>query len=185
MEAPKQIYQLKVTLEDIRPPIWRRIEVAGDTPLAKLHRILQTAFGWHNSHLHAFGVGETTYGAPHPDFDDGGMKNERRFKLCDIAPDVKSKFRYEYDFGDGWLHLAQVEKIFDAAPDGVYPLCIKGKRACPPEDCGGPPGYDLFLEAIADPEHEEHNDLLEWVGGAFDPEAFDQNAVNQALRRLR
>ncbi|MEI6430651.1 MAG: plasmid pRiA4b ORF-3 family protein [bacterium] len=185
MSGQKRIYQLKVTLEDIRPPVWRRIQVAEETTLGKLHRIFQTVMGWENYHLHAFRVGEVTYGEPDPDFDQGWMKNERRVKLRDIAPGIGAKFRYEYDFGDSWLHLALVEKIFEAEPGMVYPLCIGGKRACPPEDCGGFPGYEDFLTAIANPEREDHDALLQWVGGAFDPEAFDQNTVNKALRRLR
>jgi hypothetical protein len=183
--AAQRIYQLKITLEEIHPPIWRRLQVAEGTTLAKLHRIFQTALGWENYHLHAFRVGDVAYGEPDPDFDDGWMQSQRRVKLRDIAPDVGAIFRYEYDFGDNWRHLVEVETMFDALVDAVHPLCVGGARACPPEDCGGVSGYEDFLIAIRDPAHEEHDHLLGWAGGAFDPEGFDQNWVNRALRKMR
>jgi hypothetical protein len=112
------------------------------------------------------------------------MLNERRFKLYQIAPAGGARFRYEYDFGDGWLHQVTVEKVLPADPEMRLPLCLKGKRACPPEDVGGVWGYENFLEAIRDPDHPEHDEYLEWVGGEFDPESFDIDDVNAALRGL-
>ncbi len=174
------IYQIKITLEYIRPPIWRRVQVPGTILLPKLHRLIQAAMGWEDAHLHAFCVGDITYALPDPELNNW-MQDERRIHLSQIAPVEKSKFRYDYDFGDGWHHLVVVEKILPAEPGKNYPVCIAGKRACPPEDCGGPWGYFEFVEAVFNPEHEQHKELLEWVGGEFDPEAFDLAEINARL----
>jgi hypothetical protein len=180
------IYQIKVTLEESKPPIWRRLLVRSDITLAGLHRIIQAAFGWGDYHLHQFIVGEIYFGEPHPDYDDYlEMHDERKITLHRIAQREGFKFRYEYDFGDSWLHQVLVEKILPQEPGRDYPVCVKGRRACPPEDVGGIWGYYHFLEAIQDPEHEEHSEYLEWIGGEFDPEAFDLDEVNQALGTLR
>jgi hypothetical protein len=180
------IYQIKVTLQGSKPPIWRRLLVRSDITLADLHRIIQAAFGWWDYHLHQFIVGEIYFGVPDPDYDDYlEMHDERKIRLHQLAEREGSKFRYEYDFGDDWLHQVLVEKILPPEPGQAYPVCLKGRRACPPEDVGGMWGYEHFLEAIADPEHEEHDNYLDWVGGEFDPEAFDLEEVNEALRALR
>jgi hypothetical protein len=178
------IYQIKVTLDESKPPIWRRILVPGDVTLEKLHTIIQVAMGWTNSHLHQFIVGQTRVGEPHPDYGFE-MKNERRVRLNQVAPREGSRFRYEYDFGDSWLHDLLVEKIVEPEPGQQYPVCIEGERACPPEDVGGVWGYDGFLEAIGDPDHPEHEDYLDWIGGKFDPEEFDLEETNETLRKLR
>jgi hypothetical protein len=178
------IYQLKVTLADIRPPIWRRIQVPGNTPLPLLHLMLQAAMGWCNCHLHAFTINEVDYGAADPEFDSG-MENETRIRLDKVIPAAKMRFSYTYDFGDGWNHKILVEKILPPNPGVQYPVCLAGARACPPEDCGGPWGYGDFLRAINDPNHEEHKQLLEWVGGSFDPEAFDLDGVDGRLKNFK
>ena len=178
------IYQIKVTLEGSKPPIWRRILLRSDVTLAELHRLIQAAMGWWDYHLHQFIVGQTYFGEPHPDYGFE-MHDEKRVKLDQIVTGEKFKFRYEYDFGDSWLHNLLVEKVLPPEPDQPYPMCIKGKGACPPEDVGGIWGYYMFLEAIQDPDHPEHEDYLEWVGGEFDPEAFDLDEANEALRALR
>ncbi len=175
-----EVYQLKVTLKSITPPVWRRVQVQ-DCTLAKLHDIFQTCMGWTGSHLHAFEIGGEEYGAPDPT----GMletEDERKVKLSQFVAGGVKKFTYTYDFGDSWEHVIQVEKTLPAEPGVRYPRCTDGKRACPPEDCGGPWGYGDFLEAIQNPKHEEHEELLEWVGGEFDPEKFDVDAVNKQLR---
>jgi hypothetical protein len=180
-----QTYQLKVTLEEIRPPIWRRILVPGNTTLLKLHDILQIVMGWRDYHLHLFMIAGEEYGDPGLDeFGDWPLKNEARYKLSQLIPGEGFRFHYEYDFGDSWRHLLLVEKILPAGPDARQPLCLKGKRACPPEDVGGAWGYEGFLEALRDPGHSEHEVFLEWVGGEFDPEAFDLDKVNDVLRRM-
>ena len=178
-----EIYQLKVTLNHIKPPIWRRVEVPGEIRLGKLHRALQAAMGWTDSHLHAFRIGNERYGVPDPNFPSD-TKNERNIRLDSVAQQ-SGRFFYDYDFGDGWKHEIEVEKILPAETAVHYPRCVDGKRACPPEDCGGPPGYEYLLEVLADPEHEEHDSMIEWVGGEFDPEAFDVEKVNQILWRMR
>jgi hypothetical protein len=180
------IYQLKVTLRDSKPPIWRRLLVAGDITLYRLHTIIQVAMGWWDSHLHQFIVGEREfYGEPSLD-DYYEIKNERRFRLNQIAPGEKSKFIYEYDFGDDWRHTVVVEKVLPPDPAQRLPVCIKGKGACPPEDVGGMGGFYFFLEAIQNPDHPEHDQYREWIGEeAFDPQAFDLEAVNEILKTMR
>jgi hypothetical protein len=183
------MYRLKVTLKGSKPPIWRRLEVPGDVTLAKLHRILQVAMGWTNSHLHSFKIGGTYYQEPDPDFNPvfshSEDKDEKRFKLQQVALREKMKFIYEYDFGDGWEHEILVEKIFPMTEERRQPVCIKGARACPPEDIGGMWGYYDFLEIMEDPEHSEHEGMLEWVGGNFDPEEFNLEEINKHLRKIK
>ena len=174
------IYQLKVTLEEIEPPIWRRLEVPGDITLARLHSVIQLAMGWQDYHLHEFRIGDVTYGEPNPEFDDDReIKDDRRAWLRRAVSGVGEEFIYLYDFGDGWTHDIVVEDIRASEPRIRYPRVIAGARACPPEDVGGPYGYVDFLQAIADPKHTEHDGMLEWVGGEFDPEAFDVDAKNR------
>jgi hypothetical protein len=184
MAKPATVYQLKVTLKRIRPPIWRRLHVPTNISLSKLHLVLQDALGWTNSHLHQFVVGERRIGMKGIDEFSDDVEDERRIKLSHIAIE-KSRFIYEYDFGDGWSHEILVEKLLRAV-DGVrYPTCIAGKRACPPEDCGGVGGYQRLLEIIADPKHEEHDEMIEWLGGTFDPEAFDPYSASISMHAAR
>lgn len=179
-------YQIKITLRDSKPPIWRRVLVPSNITLAKLHHVIQRVMGWEDYHLHQFIVGELYYGVPNPDYDDFiEVHDEWKVRLDQIVRGEGFKFVYEYDFGDSWEHILLVEKILPLEPGQQVPVCIKGKRACPPEDVGGVWGYDSFLEAIQNPEHPQHADYREWIGGAFDPEAFDLEAVNEALRPLR
>ena len=179
-------YQLKISLLEIEPEIWRRLLVLGGVRLDRLHEIFQVAMAWTNSHLHEFRVGDTRYGEPDSEFDEGDVRDERRVRLCEVAPRVNDSFVYEYDFGDGWEHLVVVEKILGPTETVAnLPVCLAGARACPPEDCGGVPGYESFLEAIRDPEHQEHDAMLEWVGGSFNPQAFDLEKVNRLLHGMR
>jgi hypothetical protein len=177
------IYQLKVTLDYSSPPIWRRIQVPGNVTLEHLHHILQVAMGWTDSHLHQFIVGNTYYGVPFPDYGFT-VKDESQVQLSQIARGEGFTFKYEYDFGDGWTHSLTVEKILEPEPGQEYPRCVKGRRAAPPEDVGGIPGYEYFLEAIQDPQHPEHEEYLEWIGGEFDPQGFDLQETNELLREL-
>lgn len=178
-----KIYQIKVTLRRSKPPIWRRLLVPGDVTLYDLHKIIQAAMGWMNCHLHQFIIGGEYYGIPSED-DWEPMIDERKYRLAEIAPTERSKFIYEYDFGDGWEHDVVVEKILPREPDGKYPYCLKGKRACPPEDVGGIWGYEEFLKAMKDPTHEEHETYVEWWGGIFDPEDFDLERTNRRLQTI-
>lgn len=181
------VYQFKITLLDSKPPIWRRIQVK-DCTLDKLHEHIQTALGWTNSHLHHFRIGEQLYGDPdlmQENFEEMGYKDSTTTRISDILPKAAKRFRfgYEYDFGDSWDHEVVFEGLVPAEPKKKYPLCVEGARACPPEDCGGIWGYADFLEAIRNPEHEQHEELLEWAGGSFDPEAFDPVKATREMRR--
>jgi len=182
-------YRLKVTLKGSKPPIWRRLEVPGDITLAELHQVLQVAMGWTNSHLHSFKIGEIYYQEPDPFFDPefsmSEIKDEKNFKLQQVAPREKMKFFYEYDFGDGWEHEILVEKIVPMTEERRHPVCLKGVKACPPEDIGGLWGYYDFLEIMEDPKHPEHEEMMEWMGGPFDPDKFDLEEVNKRLKKIR
>jgi hypothetical protein len=182
--ASPAVFQLKITLKDSSPPIWRRVQVAADVTLAQLHDLIQLAFGWTDSHLHQFIIGSQCYSTPSPD-DYEPVKDERRFRLDQFLISPKDKIRYEYDFGDDWMHQVLLEKVLPPEPGMRYPVCVAGKNACPPEDVGGVWGYADFLEAIVQPDHPEHDQYLEWVGDEFDPKAFDLEAVNQDLEALR
>jgi len=186
LPTSETVYQLKITLKGSKPPIWRRILIDPNTKLDRLHDILQDAMGWYDSHLHQFAVGRTLYGVPDPDFDFGPETlNEKSYTLGQLAPKAKSKLTYEYDFGDGWAHELLVEKVLPVDPEARYPICVGGARACPPEDCGGIWGYADLLETIKDPNNPEHEEMMEWLGGEFDPEQFDIDAVNQQLKRFQ
>lgn len=181
MAKSTMVYQLKITLAGIKPPIWRRVEV-GDCSLLELHEIIQICLGWAGDHLWCFEIGGQQYGE-----DTGGdldLAPARKMKLSQFVHRGVKKFSYVYDFGDNWEHLIQVEKVLEADPTVKYPRCVKGSRSGPPEDCGGPWGYADFLEAIQNPEHPEHEEMLEWVGDEFDPEAFDLDEVNEELEHL-
>ncbi len=181
------LFQFKITLLDIKPAIWRRILVP-DCSLDVLHLYIQAAFGWENYHLHQFEIEGVRYGPPEPaDMNlELEMEDETKVVLSDLLPKSKKKTRwvYEYDFGDGWRH----EIVFEGHPTPEqgqkYPRCVEGGRACPPEDVGGPWGYVDYLAALADPEHEQHDELLAWRG-PFDPEAFDPKKATAAMRKSR
>jgi hypothetical protein len=183
---PTLVYRLRVELLEIKPLIWRRLLVPADIKLPKLHQCLQLAMGWTNSHLHQFRVGDIHYGVPDPEWPELQMRDERQVRLCDLVGEVQREIAYEYDFGDGWEHRIVLEQTEPANEFMSYPLCTAGERACPPEDVGGVPGYEEFLKIIGNPKHKEYGQSLLWAGGgAFDPEGFDLNAVNRALRRAR
>ena len=160
-DPPAPVYQIKVGLRGAKPPIWRRLEVPADISLARLHSVIQIAFGWGNSHLHVF---ETPYGSFGTADADLGHRSDAEVSLEQVAPAVKSKLRYTYDFGDDWDHDILVEKVLD--PDGTAPLprCTGGRRAAPPDDCGGIWGYAELVEILSDPADPEHQDRLEWLG---------------------
>jgi hypothetical protein len=153
------IYQLKITLRDIKPSIWRRVQVESSTTLSQLHLIIQAAMGWYNYHLHSFSIEGVNYGIPEPNYGLD-IRDENKVKLGSVVKCEKSKFFYIYDFGDSWEHYILVEKILPKDLKVSSPLCIKAKRACPPEDCGGAWGYIEFLEAIQNPTHPEFAILI-------------------------
>jgi hypothetical protein len=168
--APRQALQLKITLRYIKPPIWRRVVVPDSYTLADLHSVIQTAMGWMGGHLHAFRRARQGFG-PEEELPKSAS-------LQRVVQRKGQKILYEYDFGDGWLHEILVEKMLPLDANGVYPICLGGARACPPEDCGGVPGYFQLLEAFREPT-AENEELREWAGGKFDPEVFSADAVNQ------
>jgi hypothetical protein len=182
--------QLKVTLLDIKPAIWRRLLVPAAIKLPKFHTVLQMAFGWTNSHLHAFRLEDDSYEAIYPDDWDqdfagpGQRRDEKKFRLCDLLHAPGDGLIYEYDFGDSWQHDVTVEKILPE-PGARFATCLAGARAGPPEDCGSTPGYENLVEAMADPEHPERQELLEWLGEPFDPDAFRADRLNSLLRCLK
>jgi hypothetical protein len=175
-----QTFQIKVSLRNVRPPIWRRLRVPSDILLPKLHEVVQAAMGWHDSHLHLFRVGDDCY-APPGDWEPVG-EDSRGVALADLAAKKGARLVYEYDFGDGWTHDIVVESVLPEPCEAVR--CTGGRRCCPPEDCGGPWGYAEFLDAIANPSHERHDELSEWYGDRFDPAEFDVERANAALRRM-
>ena len=179
------IYQLKVTLSDSEPPIWRRLVVDGQISLGDLHSVIQLVMGWTDSHLHHFIVDDTYYGLRDSElFDEGyGVLDEQRITLAQVAPGAGGSFEYEYDFGDSWQHIIEVEGIGEPAADVSVPGCLAGERSCPPEDVGGIGGYEEFLEAMRDTDHPEHTTIVECIGN-FDPERFDLKSVNERLSNL-
>ncbi len=176
------IVTLTVTLRGTSPRVWRRLEVPASLTLDRLHEILVTAMGWLDYHLHAFDIEGRRYGVPDDDFDFDDTLPEEQVVLGDLARADVRRFTYEYDFGDGWLHDIVLEAVGEALPGVEYPRCVAGERACPPEDCGGIPGFYAFVEAMADPGHPEHKDFAVWYGGEFDAEAFSAEQVSSLLR---
>ena len=182
--SSEAIYQIKVTLKDSKPPIWRRLQVPGKFNLLKLHESLQVVMGWTDSHLHQYIIQGQHFSIPSED-DLESVIDERTYALWKIAPREGMKFIYEYDFGDGWTHLVEVEKILPHDTKLKPPVCLEGEMACPPEDVGGIGGYEYFLKAISDPNHEEHNSYADWIDSDFDAETFDLAEVNKQLKRLK
>ena len=179
------IYQLRIQLLDVKPVVWRRLLVPASIKLPQLHGALLWTMGWAGGHLHEFIIGHDHYGEPDPDFDMGPpLLRENRFTLASVLG-ARKWFVYLYDYGDGWAHRVTVEQLLP--PDNTLhlPHCLEGANTCPPEDVGGPPGYADFLQAIRDPKHPEHQAMLEWCGGAFDPAAFDVDVVNDTLRDFK
>ncbi|MGQ0779378.1 MAG: plasmid pRiA4b ORF-3 family protein [Pseudonocardiales bacterium] len=185
-DGPAPVYQIKVELRGAKPPIWRRLEVPADISLASLHAVIQIAFDWYDSHMHVFETPYGEFGVPESEL---GHRAEAPVALEQVAPSARSKIRYTYDFGDDWEHDILVEKVLDRDKTASYPRCTGGRRAAPPEDCGGIWGYADLEEILANPTHPEHEERLEWLGlddaTQFDPTDFDPTTVNEALSDLR
>lgn len=179
ISSATNVLQLKITLRYISPPIWRRVLVPGNTTLGGLHYIIQRVMGWGGGHMHEFRMPPRGFGPPLRTFGHEG-EDENATLLRDVLVRQGQMLLYEYDFGDGWLHGIKLEKILPIAPDQHYPVCLAGARACPPDDCGGPPGYAQLLEALKNPSIPENAELLEWCGN-WDPESFDLKSVNSYL----
>ncbi len=186
MPTGQQVFQLRIELDEVTPTVWRRLLVPGGIRLAKLHMIFQAAMGWTNSHLHAFTIDGDRYGMHFDDDfldEDVDLLHEKTITVI-RALGERSRIAYEYDFGDGWDHTILVEDRHTLPYGLKHAVCLDGANACPPEDCGGAGGYEELLLALADPSHEDHDDLLEWIGGPFDPTDFDLVATNVALQHV-
>jgi Plasmid pRiA4b ORF-3-like protein len=176
----RSTYQIRIILRGLRPPIWRVLQVASDTRLADFNTVLQVAMGWSNIHLHQFEWQGMRYGIPDPDAPDDTCR-ESDFCLDELLLEAGDSLVYRYDFGGDWVHRVQLEKVLDFDERLPLPLCLRGRRACPLEDVGGPPGYKAFLGTFSDPAHPDHAELLAWIEGQFDPEHFDVGKTNDAL----
>ena len=179
-----KIYQIRIELTRFKPMIWRRLLIPSNTLLSDLHKMIQTSMGWTNSHLHQFIHNKTFYTKKYPEDDTWGELdnvNYSKIRISAFLLKEKDKIVYEYDFGDSWEHNIILEKIFPAEKNMIYPICLGGDMNCPPEDCGGVWGYSEILEILKNPKHEEYESYIEWLGGEFDPEYFDKEAVNEML----
>lgn len=175
--------QLKLSLRGVsKPPVWRRLLVPADMRLSQLHRVIQTAMGWTDTHLHAFSTASGDYGPPDPELDH---RDERKARLSDFLAQPGDRIRYTYDFGDFWEHDIVVEKALASDLGARLAVCLAGNGACPPEDCGGSWGYADLRDTLADPASEEHYAMLEWLGldsaDEFDPAAFDVEETNEVF----
>ncbi len=180
----KAVYQLHVSLLDTHPPIWRRLLVHADLSLAQLHNVLQIAMGWENIHLHSFRTARRRFGQPEPadPFSKSPVvEDERRVRLSAVLLESGEKMIYTYDFGDNWEHEVVFEQQLPVDANTLYPTCIDGRLACPPEDCGGIPGYCDLLKILAIPSHRRYKELREWLGRDFCPEEFSPEEVNRSL----
>jgi len=181
------VYQLKITLLWSEPPIWRRVLMPATSTLGALHYAIQDVMGWTNSHLHEFAIGDERYTlrmTPRDDVD-ASSKDANGISLQQALTPGVERFVYIYDFGDSWEHLIEVEALLPAAAGQRCPACTAGARNCPPDDCGGMPGYEHFLEAYTNAKHPDHEDMREWAGDGFDPEHFDLKETNECLRHER
>lgn len=180
------IARLKISLDDAKPAVLRRVEVPFDIRLDRLHLTIQAAMGWTNSHLYEIRAGNVGWSTPDPDADwASDFIDARKARLGDILEDIGTKtLAYLYDFGDGWEHTIKIEHLADPEPGVLYPRLIEVSGRCPPEDCGGPWGYAELLEAIKDPKHERHAELTEWIGYDFDPDADDAEGLSAEVAAL-
>lgn len=178
----KKIYQIQIALKGFKPKIWRRLLVSSDILLPEFHKIIQVAMGWTNSHLHQFIKKNVYYGElSEDDWDDFPIKDYSKIKLSFLLKKENDKFKYEYDFGDGWEHDIILEKILPLNDNFKNPICLAGKMNCPPEDCGGVWGYSAMLKILKQPNHKEYGSYIEWLGGKFNPEHFNMDKVNKML----
>lgn len=176
------VARLHISLLEIRPAIWRRVEVPTSITLKQLHDVIQAVFGWLDYHLFEFEAAGQRYGIPDEEFDLGEpVREARNIRLATLIARGVTRLDYTYDFGDGWQHRLKIEAVEERPGDSTLPKLLGGARHGPPEDVGGPPGYEAFLEAVADPDHEEHDDVLTWCGGAFEPEDMDAEAIERRL----
>jgi len=176
-------HRLHVELDDVRPAVWRQLIVPGTIRLSKLADILLVAMGWNNSHLHQFRIGDVLFGMHVEDWPEEEI-DEKSVTVVQALGDER-RFWFDYDFGDGWGHEIELQEADWLSHSLKFAVCISGENACPPDDVGGPGGYDEFLEAIADSKHPEYEEFLTWIGGSFNRSHFDLAETNASLQRLR
>jgi hypothetical protein len=184
---PMPVYQLRITLREVDPPILRILQIKGNANLGKLHDYIQGAMGWQDYHLHEFKIKGKRYRAEelmYEDVDESDMRDERDYRLNKLLQEGDC-FEYVYDYGDYWEHEILVEKIVPAEEGVYYPICTYGERACPPEDCGGPGGYEELLKVLSEPDHEDYKHLSGWAGKDFDSEKFDAKKTDRMLRNIK
>ncbi len=182
----KTAYQIQIALKGFKPKIWRRVLIPSDISMSDFHYVIQVVMGWTNSHLHQFIQYGTYYSEPQEEtWDDMDTEDYTDIKVCDLLDMEKDNLIYEYDFGDGWEHQITLEKVLPKTSETQLPVCLKGKMNCPPEDCGGVWGYADMLEILKQPEHEEYESYIEWLGDEFDPAYFNKDAVNQVFRGMK
>lgn len=180
------IARLKITLDDVKPAVLRRVEVPFDIRLDRLHLTIQAAMSWTNSHLYEIRAGGVGWSTPYPEADwTGDFLDARKARLGGVVADIGTRtLTYLYDFGDGWEHTIKIERLLDPEPGVLYPRLIEVSGRCPPEDVGGPWGYAEFLDAIKDPEHERHAEFTEWIGDDYDPDAVDPEWLTEEVAAL-
>ena len=189
MKSPKPaVFEFKISLKDITPTIWRRFQVKSNITLEELHVVLQIVMGWTDSHLHSFTFSGTQYSWAEEqcELDECNMKDETGIKLYTLIHAPKDSFIYDYDFGDDWKHNVLLERVLPVERGVYYPRCLDGKRACPPEDCGGSGGYDEIMNAIKNPENPEYKEIYDWISDdtgkvLYEPEKFDVETINKIL----
>ncbi|SED43904.1 pRiA4b ORF-3-like protein [Rhizobiales bacterium GAS191] len=187
MTAPRSVARLKITLDDVEPAVMRRLDVPLDLRLDRLHLVIQAAMGWTNSHLYEFRDRGIGWGIPDPDvrgFSADPLDASKATLLEVIEDSGVRTVKYLYDFGDGWEHTVEIERIGRADPQASYPALIDAVGRCPPEDVGGPLAYEEFLVAIADPSHKRHAERREWIGDDFDPNDFDAAEIGMEIQKM-
>jgi hypothetical protein len=182
MKMTPLIYQIKITLEGVQPEIWRRLFIQGDLFMHDFHKIIQTTMGWENIHLHQFLKNDRIFGIADNEPESPELfMDYTSIRVMDLLKAEGDTLRYLYDFGDSWIHKIDLEIIEPYDQDLFYPVCIDGERACPPEDCGGIPGYNDLTLIMAHPGHPRRDEMEEWLGDDYDPEEFDADTVNSYL----
>lgn len=176
-----KIYQFRIELNDIEPTIWRSVQLNDDNQLLDLHYAIQISMGWYDSHLYQFEKDGVHYGDPEA-LEDTKIVDDSMVDITEIFKNEKDKLDYTYDFGDNWKHTITLEKIIDVKQPLEHMMCVGGKRNCPPEDCGGIPGYLEIIETLKTPDTPEYEEMEQWLGEVFDPEFFDVQIVNDSFK---
>ncbi len=184
MKSATYSLKMKVTLDGVKPEIWRSFVVDSSLSLKDLHDVLQVVMGWENSHLYVFEINGMEYGIPSDD-DFTDVEVAKKVKLAKLGLQEKDKFRYTYDFGDDWKHTIKVEKILPGENPYGSPFCLEGERNCPPEDCGSIQGYEDIVEAMKNKKSKEAKEFIEWLGEPYDSEYFDINGINKRLKSIK